>query len=351
MAVEAIVLVTGGAIADQRPTHRRSERNEQGRFVQDGSSSKNGWSGFVPRPQMPATKNPKRGFVASTNQNSTDPSYPYYYNSATWDHFRGRHLNQRLTEMDSITAEDMMRLQNDNFSLQASEGLPALLKQLDTSQFNTVQKAVLAKLRKWDYRFDKDKVEPAIFKTLWDKFYEMTFDEVLIWRDSLPILLPENWRLIELTSNSPGDFIFDDQKTTERETAKNIATAAFLAATTELADKLLDPQFNWATHKKTAIMHLARIPAFSKMDLPVGGYGQALNAISGSNGPSWRMVVELGDEVKGWGVFPGGQSGNPGSPFYTNSLDKWVAGEYNELFFMKNAEDTRKPVLFSIEIN
>jgi penicillin amidase len=55
--------------------------------------------------------------------------------------------------------------------------------------------------------------------------------------------------------------------------------------------------------------------------------------------------------VKAWGVFPGGQSGNPGSPFYATGLDKWVAGKYNELFFMKNAEDNRKPILYSIEIN
>ncbi|MCU0347426.1 MAG: penicillin acylase family protein [Saprospiraceae bacterium] len=327
------------------------KNKQQGRMVQDGSSSKNGWAGYVPKSQVPATKNPKRGFVASANQHSTDPSYPFYYNSSHFDHFRGRYLNQRLNEMDSITAEDMKQLQNDNFSLHASEGLVAMLKQLDTAQLNTVQKSVLSKLRNWDFRFDKDKVEPVIFVTWWDKYYEMAFDEVMVWKDSVPMLMPEKWRLIELTANSPSDLIFDDKKTPERETAKQIATSTFLATTKELADDLLKPNFNWSEFRKTDIMHLARIPAFSKFNLPVGGYGQALNAISGGNGPSWRMVVELGDEMKAWGLFPGGQSGNPGSPFYTTDLDKWVKGEYNELFFMKNAEDKRRPTLFSIEIN
>jgi penicillin amidase len=63
------------------------------------------------------------------------------------------------------------------------------------------------------------------------------------------------------------------------------------------------------------------------------------------------MVVELGDEVKGWCVFPGGQSGNPGSPYYTSGIEKWSKGEYNELFFMKDENDDAQPVSFSIEMN
>jgi len=327
------------------------KNKEQGRFLQDGTNSKNAWAGYVPRNQVPTIKNPGRGFVSSANQNSTDPSYPYYYNSPYFDHYRGRYLNQRLAEMDSITVLDMMKLQNDNFSLHASEGLTALIGQVDTTKLSTVQMSILSKMRQWDFRFEKDKVEPVVFTTWWEKFYEMAFDEVMVWKDSVPILMPEKWRAIELLTYSPNDPIFDDQKTPERETAKQIATAAFVEALKTLADDLLKPDFAWSVYKKTSIMHLARIPAFSKMDLPIGGYSQALNAVSGGNGPSWRMVVELGDEVKGWGVFPGGQSGNPGSPYYATGLDKWVAGEYNELFFMKNEADSRKPLLFSIEIN
>ncbi|MBI5917109.1 MAG: penicillin acylase family protein [Bacteroidetes bacterium] len=327
------------------------KKEEQGRYVQDGSGSKNTWQGWVPKSQVPATKNPGRGFVASANQHSTDPTYPYYYNSTNFDNYRGRFLNMELGDMDSITVEDMMKLQNNNFSIHAAEGLPAMLRQLDTTSLTAVQKSIVGKLKAWDFRFGKDKIEPVIFKSWWDKFYEMTFDEVLVWEDSIPILMPEKWRLVELAANSPGDPIFDNQKTPERETAKNIATASFNAALKDLADNLLNPEFNWAAFKKTSIMHLARIPAFSKTNLNVGGYSQALNAISETNGPSWRMIVELGDEVKGWGVFPGGQSGNPGSPFYTDSLEKLVNGEYHELFFMKNESDNRKPVRFTIEIN
>ena len=323
----------------------------QGRFVQDGSNPQSGWHGWIPREHVPKVKNPGRGFVASANQHSTDQSYPYYYNSSHFEQFRGRFLVKQLSDMDSITAEDMMKLQNSNFSLHAAEALPVLLKLVDTTRLSETQSGILGKMRAWNFSYEKDAVEPVVFEAWWNKFYAMTFDEILVWNDSLPILMPQKWRLTDLTTKTPGDAIFDDQKTPEKENAANLATASFTAVLDDLKDDLVKSGFNWAASKQTSIMHLARIPAFSRMNLDVGGNRSALNALSETHGPSWRMVVELNDEIKGWGVFPGGQSGNPGSPFYDSGIEKWMKGEYNELFFMKNPEDSRQPVLFSIEIN
>ncbi len=82
----------------------------------------------------------------------------------------------------------------------------------------------------------------------------------------------------------------------------------------------------------TDIRHLTRsIPAFSRMGLRTGGGAHIVNATKKTHGPSWRMVVELGEEPKGWGIYPGGQSGNPGSPYYDNMVDDWVAGKYYPL--------------------
>jgi len=50
------------------------------------------------------------------------------------------------------------------------------------------------------------------------------------------------------------------------------------------------------------------------------------------------MVVQLSANTKAYGVFPGGQSGNPGSRFYDNMVDTWAAGKYNTLWMMKADE-------------
>lgn len=328
---------------------------EQGRFVQDGSSTANAWHGWIPYEHFPRVKNPERGFIASANQHSTDPTYPYYYHSSHFDDYRGRYIIKRLSELDSITPEDMMAMQTDNHSLYALEGLQAILANVNSSQLNQQELQILKKLEGWDCSFDAEKVEPMLFLNWMEKCYQMTFDEVTAANsDDRPMLWPEDWLLIQLLQEKPSDGLFDDMSTPEKtETASEIVTAAFKNMVGELADQLTtNPNFNWSNQKSTAIMHLAQIPAFSSMNLKVGGHKQAPNAISESHGPSWRMVVLLQPgKVKAWGVFPGGQSGNPGSPFYKTGLEKWLKGEYFELHFAREPADLSSNTLFEISFN
>ena len=327
------------------------KKTGQGLFVQNGNSTKNAWQGFIPMDQVPISKNPTQGYLVSANQKSTDDTYPYYYNSAAFDSFRGRLLNRALSAMDSIKVEDMMALQLFDYSIHAEEGLTAMLKHLDEGILSDRERMIFQKMKNWEFDFSKEKAEPVIFQVWWEKYYQSVFDEIMVFKDSLPILQPEYWRLIEMTEKTPEDPFFDKKNTPEKETAKEIVIQSFRSTCDELADAMLSASFSWSSHKKTSIMHLARIPAFSRMDLDVGGYRHAPNAISEVNGPSWRMVVELGDEVKGWGVFPGGQSGNPGSKYYDIDIEKWRSGNYNQLFFMKDAFDTRQKIIYSMEIN
>ena len=69
-----------------------------------------------------------------------------------------------------------------------------------------------------------------------------------------------------------------------------------------------------------------------------GGAG-IVNATSERNGPSWRMVVALEPRVRAYGVYPGGQSGNPGSPFYNNLLETWRVAQLDELVFLRSANE------------
>jgi penicillin amidase len=48
------------------------------------------------------------------------------------------------------------------------------------------------------------------------------------------------------------------------------------------------------------------------------------------------MIVELDPEgVRGYGVYPGGQSGNPGSKTYDAFVETWRTGELYELEFLR----------------
>ena len=57
------------------------------------------------------------------------------------------------------------------------------------------------------------------------------------------------------------------------------------------------------------------------------------------------QVVELGDQITAQGVYPGGQSGNPGSKWYDNMVDIWAKGQYLPLMYLKSADETSERVI------
>jgi penicillin amidase len=88
------------------------------------------------------------------------------------------------------------------------------------------------------------------------------------------------------------------------------------------------------------VNHLLRLPALSALDIPVQGGPGTLSpsAGAGTMGPSWRMVVELGPELRAWATYPGGQSGNPVSPRYRDRLALWTAGQLEPVRFPRTAD-------------
>lgn len=328
------------------------KREGQGQFIQDGSFSRNAWSGYIPKEQVPQVRNPEQGFVGSANQRSTDDTYPYYYNGR-FDDYRGRYLNRKLAEMSNITVQDMMALQLDNYSIKAEDNVPVLLALIDETELNEDEQALLSKVKNWDFQFNKNLQAPVVFEEWFWEVYEETYDEIykIAQEDTIAVLFPDDWRLTEMMQTVPEHEIFDVQATKPIEKARDVVTSAFKVVCAEILEEY-GKDFTWSQYKDFAIGHVGRIAAFNSIHLDVGGYGDALNSIKSkrSHGPSWRMVVDLGDEVKGYGVYPGGQSGNPASKFYDNTVLQWAEGKYNELFFMKDAADRSQPILETVTI-
>jgi penicillin amidase len=56
------------------------------------------------------------------------------------------------------------------------------------------------------------------------------------------------------------------------------------------------------------------------------------------------MIVQLTDKTEAYGIYPGGQSGNPGSPYYDTFVDRWAGGAYLPLWVMGSDETMDKRV-------
>lgn len=301
-----------------------------GRLVRDGARSDQGWTGFVPAPENPYSSNPAQGYLASANQQSTDAGYPYPY-TGVFEDWRGRYLNEQLRGRQGFSVEDMMALQNDNTSLLAREGLRILTGVVGSTTLSDTQRQALGRLKTWDHRFDAHQGEPVLFD-LWMKLTDsLAWDELYSARDSMPVEIPEKWRLLELLRDQPELDWWDIRATPEKETAAALVRQSLDEAIRRLAELQASGLDRWGTYQSTGIRHIARIEAFSAMNLELGGHHSALNAMTRTNGPSWRMIVELGPEPRAFGIYPGGQSGNPGSPFYRHFLAHWQKGEYRTL--------------------
>lgn len=129
----------------------------------------------------------------------------------------------------------------------------------------------------------------------------------------------------------------------------DLVQEAFAEAVAEITawQEAHEEPLNWANYKKTTVGHLLKLQPFSRSDLNIGGGRGIVNATSEAHGPSWKMVVSLEQPVKAWGVFPGGQSGNPGSPFYDNMIDPWSQGAYYEMLLLQSPTEEPEKIMFT----
>jgi len=308
----------------------------QGRTVSDGTDPLYDWQGWIPFEQNPHIKNPERGFVSSANQESAAPDYPYYLDDDFAPFERGRRINDLLASMEDITAKDMQNMQMDNYSYYAETLLPSLLEWINTDSVEENGIEILQLMKEWDYNMEGEKIAPSFFRHWSGNFYRAVFYDEYETTDAA-LRYPSRDRFVEIIKSDQNFEFIDDVDTEKIETRGEIVTATFNETIKELTNYLGEygEKWKWGYFIENDIDHLAGVPGLGRQNLFSSGSSEAINATRGGFGPSWRMVVELGPEVKGYGLYPGGASGNPGSPNYDFMVDPWRTGELYELKFMK----------------
>ena len=143
-------------------------------------------------------------------------------------------------------------------------------------------------------------------------------------------------------------FLVDNITTEGKETLQDVLLTAFKKTVVVLKKAESEGSIGWARFKDTRINHLLRLPALGRFHLPIGGGKSVINATKQGAGPSWRMIVHLAPETEAYGIYPGGQSGNPGSKFYDLFINDWAVGNYYRLWVMKENEANDKRVKWTM---
>ena len=299
------------------------------------------WSGYLPIVEKPNSFNPKKGFIATANQNLTPSDYKNWDAIGfTWsDPYRGDRVNEFLGSSDSLTMGDMKRLQVDVTSLPAKSLVPYLEK----VSFKGYENEQKQKLLDWDFRLTPNSIEAAIYVAWENEIMSHAFDRFVpdkakSFFTSLQLKTVIDW--IE----SPGNMFLN---TKQRDL---FVKKTFTSAIADLKKRLGEDTKNWMYGQKNnkhsymvhALGEVTKKEFFEKLNLgplPRGGNsytpGSTGSDYRQSSGGSFRMIVNTGDWDGSIGTNAPGQSGNPDSPFYGNLFKDWSEDKYFPVYFSK----------------
>jgi penicillin amidase len=301
-----------------------------------GNDSSYQWQFNIPENETPFQYNPERGFVSSANQRPSDSSYPYYL-GRDYPMFRGLYVNRQLSYMNAITIQDMIALQNSNYNLFAEMAMPVMLNHLDPSDLGVLERKYFDELKKWNFNDDKDSKAAVVFDVFWKHLREAVYDDEYAGAPKIA-KKPDDVTLLEgLVRDSVYHFT-DNIQIPNIENLDLIMLSAFRATAKEIEPLESSGKWRWGAYKDAHISHLLKLPAFSAEHPNLGGGKNDINAITSDHGPSWRMVVQLSNQPEAYGIYPGGQSGNPGSRYYNNTIENWSKGDYYQLWMMQSSQ-------------
>jgi penicillin amidase len=308
-----------------------------GAVVRDGSTRASDWKGDLPTSRYPQSLDPAQGYLASANQQPIDPRTTTDWWGGSYDPWRALRINALLRADSAVTPDAMRRYQTDPGSARADMFMPWFLvaaQRAGMARPRSVSDSTAADagrlLAQWDRRYTKDNRRAVLFEAAMRELTERAWDELIDPATSRRVATPATAVLMELLSDSASAW-WDDRRTPAVERRDDILIAALAEALRATRAKYGAPAsdgWRWDHIRHANVKHLLQIPALSALELPVSGGPGTLSPSAGNgvHGASWRMVVELGPDVKAWATYPGGQSGNPASSRYRDRLPLWLSG-------------------------
>jgi penicillin amidase len=300
------------------------------------------WVSTIPFAELPHTRNPERGFIATSNNKIVPDDYPHYLTSDWYGVSRIRRIYDGIERRDRHDMDSMAALQNDTVSDMAGRILPALLRASPASDDGQTALDLLAA---WDADMAIDRPEPLIYGA-WMRELSRR-----VYADELGELF-DDWygdRRLFMTDVLAGDLAdwCDDVATDTVETCADIAGPALDTAMAELVAQHGSRIENWrwgdvhyARHAHTPFSDFPVLSDWFTIRTPVPGDGSTVNVAHSSwrsdgysvfHGASYRALYDLSDLDASRYMITTGQSGNVMSEHYDDLAPMWGRGEYIEI--------------------
>lgn len=336
------------------------------------------WAGFLSGDKLPFSYQPKSGWFASANEMNLPKGYLYQQHKLgfEWPHpARYQRIATVLSQAKKFSIEDSMRLQNDVMSLPAKR-ITEILKriqinnqinnkinnqarhQTDDDNTKATEKA-LKLLLQWDHQETADSAAAALFQFWLSQTLAPAYKELMLGTQA------------NLVPNMPdmSGMLNYLERTNQDEQANKIRDQLLLNSLMQAYKTLEQTRgkdqhaWQWGQLQKTVFAHpfskildSASKTQFDVGPLPRGGSANTVNQSSYRlsdfiqlNGPSFRVVVDVGQWDNSRAINAPGQSGDPSSPHYRDLADKWAKGEYFPLLYSRQAVEVNTRQRFVLQ--
>ena len=320
------------------------------------------WIGRIPESAIPQSYNPPNHFLWSANQRPVAANYPYYIGTA-WDWFSNGYRADTIYNFlanpknQPFTVAKMEQLQSDNQDYLALHMAPLIAKAgKELGLTGSVGHAV-ASLASWPGVMSQDSVQAAIYYAFWQDYMQAVFGPW--WRQAkVPVkkdpdlaisqgLTPLDEDLQVWTLDQRSSPWLMDPVTHQMRSTDALMRQALRQAIAGLT-KTLGPNpthWQWGREHKRLFASLSGLTALARGPYASSGDENTPDAadsgLVATAGPSWRMVVDLGDLSASRAIYPGGQSENPVSPDYASFLPYWLHYRYLPFVWAKSAATGR----------
>jgi penicillin G amidase len=306
-------------------------------------------AGVIPYAAVPHSYDPPGHVIATANQRPVGASYPYYIGTtanAFDPSYRASREYAFLNARPGMDMASFAALQTSLTDELAGRLVPRLLVALRQVRLSPEQRSAERLLARWNTSMDQRSAAAALWWTFWTDYVSATFQPwwtsakvpVHLDRSGLSVStgqfsldqVLEHWTVADPsnpTFTAPGG---------AARTAASVMRVAFSAAVAQLRSRLGGSPASWAWGR----LHSRQFPSLAQVHglgygpRSAGGDPWTVDAADGlpvaTSGPSWRMIVRWAGPGRAVaeGIYPGGQSENPVSPWYENLVADWWDGRY-----------------------
>ncbi len=306
----------------------------------DGSDPATDWKGLHDVNEIINVFNPPNGWLQNCNSSPftccvqyspQQQNYPPYM-ATDVENFRGVQAARLLKNKKNFTLDGLIKLAYDPYLTGFEKLIPGLIEAYDkTVVKDPFLSGPVEVLKKWDLKTSKESIAMTLAH-----FYGSEF---LKKYKSIPGMTQ-----MEMINYFGTGTAFEERLEVFRE------------ATKKIIHDFGKWDIPWGEINRFQRLNANIKPEYddSAPSLPVGlasGTWGALAAyglpsgsgtryLYGSRGNSFVSVVEFGERLKAKSILVGGQSGDPGSPHFTDQAEGYINGEFKDVLFYR--EDIEK---------